>query len=227
VPLDSGDRISVERLSGALTNAVYVVTPPDGLTQPGRDGRKSLPTKVLLRVYGPQVDIDRENELNVLRRLARKKIGPRLLGTFQNGRFEQFFNATTLTPANLGEPETSKQIAKRMRELHDGIELLEEERDEGPGVWKNWDRWLEQAEKTVTALDKHIINGLQDSQRRPYAWMTRGLVCGAQWHVFKAMVDKYRKFLEDYYGDQSHIREKLVFSHNDVSIYISHGVNLP
>jgi choline kinase len=217
VPLDSGDLISVERLSGALTNAVYVVTPPKDL--PAEEGKKA-PTKVLLRIYGPQVDIDRENELSMLRRLARKKIGPRLLGTFLNGRFEQFFNAATLTPANLREPETSKQIAKRMRELHDGITLLDEERVEGPSVWKNWDRWVDQAAQRVTALDKHILEGRRGSIRKPGdAWKARGLVCGVEWAVFKATVDKYRKFLEKYYGDQKKIREKLVFAHNDVGCF--------
>ncbi|OIW30940.1 kinase-like protein [Coniochaeta ligniaria NRRL 30616] len=228
VPLDHGDLISVERLSGALTNAVYVVSPPADLQQlqppsSSEDGATKKPPpppkKVLLRIYGPQVDIDRDNELSVLRRLARKKIGPRLLGTFLNGRFEQFFNATTLTPASLREPETSKQIAKRMRELHDGVELTEEEEAEGPSVWKNWGRWLEQAERTVTALDRYILDSDEAEARRGGgggdAWKSRGLVCGAEWAVFKGAVDKYRRFLEEYYGGQQKIREKLVFAHND------------
>ncbi|KAK3392972.1 kinase-like domain-containing protein [Podospora didyma] len=217
VPLDSGDLISVERLSGALTNAVYVVSPPSESVLPREEGKKQ-PTKVLLRIYGPQVEhlIDRETELSVLRRLARKKIGPRLLGTFLNGRFEQFFNATTLTPADLRQPETSKQIAKRMRELHDGVDLLEEEKDQGPAVWKNWDKWLNQAEKTVMFLDKQIL-GPQDPIRTPAeAWRARGFVCGVEWSVFKGLVDKYRKFLGDYYGgDPKKIRQRLVFAHND------------
>ncbi|KAB5560091.1 kinase-like domain-containing protein [Coniochaeta sp. 2T2.1] len=214
VPLEAGDRISVERLSGALTNAVYVVSPPPDL--PAEEGKKP-PTKILLRIYGPQVDIDRDNELQVLRRLARKKIGPRLLGTFKNGRFEQFFNATTLTPANLREPETSKQIAKRMRELHDGVELLEEEKAEGPSVWKNWDRWVEQADRTVRALDKFILNSPASGVpgRGSDAWKSRGLVCGVEWESFKTAVDKIRKFLEEYYGGERKMREKLVFAHND------------
>lgn len=217
VPLESGDRISVERLSGALTNAVYVVSPPADLAPPVEEGKKP-PPKVLLRIYGPQVDIDRENELSVLRRLARKKIGPRLLGTFLNGRFEQFFNATTLTPESLREPETSRQIAKRMRELHDGIELLDEERLEGPSVWKNWDRWLEQAERTVVALDKYILNspGSLIPGRGSDAWKARGLVCGVEWAMFKTAVERCRKFLDECYGGRQNIREQLVFAHSDV-----------
>jgi choline kinase len=216
VPLDSGESISVERLSGALTNAVYVVSPPSESLLPREPGKKQ-PTKVLLRVYGPQVEhlIDRENELGVLKRLARKKIGPRLLGTFSNGRFEQYLNATALTAPVLREPDTSRQIAKRMRELHDGVELLKEEKDEGPGVWKNWDKWLSQVEKTVLFLDRQMLS---QSQNLPGGvWKSRGFVCGVQWPVFKALVDKYRKHLEAYYGSPKKIRDKLVFAHNDVS----------
>ena len=218
VPLDAGEAISVERLSGALTNAVYVVSPPTNLEVPP-DG-KPLPKKVLLRVYGPQVEhlIDRENELGVLRRLARKKIGPRLLGTFKNGRFEEFFNATTLTPSHLRDPDTSKLIAKRMRELHDGVELLESEKNDGPVVWKNWDRWLDQVEKTIMYCDEqivcdhhsHAVRGSRDS------WKARGYICGVEWPRFRAMVEKYRRFLDDYFGGQKKIREDLVFAHNDV-----------
>ncbi|KAK0749322.1 kinase-like domain-containing protein [Schizothecium vesticola] len=217
VPLDSGESIAVERLSGALTNAVYVVSPPEKSLLVARDGKKP-PKKILLRIYGPQVEhlIDRETELSVLRRLARKKIGPRLLGTFVNGRFEQFFNAVTLTPSHLREPETSKQIAKRMRELHDGISLLEEEKDGGPAVWNNWDKWLSQTEKTVQYLDEQILSRASGAARGAgHAWRSRGLVCGVEWPVFKAMVEKYREFVLKHYGGMDKIRSKLVFAHND------------
>ncbi|KAM7209672.1 choline kinase [Naviculisporaceae sp. PSN 640] len=218
VPLEGGEMISVERLSGALTNAVYVVSPPPESVLPPQEGKKQ-PKKVLLRIYGPQVEhlIDREKELGVLRRLARKKIGPRLLGTFLNGRFEQYFESTTLTPENLREPETSKQIAKRMRELHDGVELLEEEKDEGPNVLRNWDKWLDQVEKTVSFLDDQILSGDGSVSRGgpTDAWKADGFVCGVEWPVFKAAVEKYRKFLVKYYGSEKKLRERLVFAHND------------
>ncbi|ORY67613.1 kinase-like domain-containing protein [Pseudomassariella vexata] len=217
VPLDTGDTIDIERLSGALTNAVYVVTPPQELLN-NTEGGKKAPAKLLLRVYGPQVEniIDRDNELNVLKRLSRKKIGPRMLGTFENGRFEQFFNAITLTPAHLREPETSKQIAKRMRELHDGIELLEEEKDGGPAVFKNWDHWLDNTAKVVTYLDRKGRSGGLGPIRGPAdAWKERGLICGVEWAKFEQALDKYRKYLDDYYAGHKNLRDQLVFAHND------------
>ncbi|KAH8762071.1 kinase-like domain-containing protein [Diaporthe sp. PMI_573] len=217
VALDSGEDIQVERLSGALTNAVYVVTPPESIPPGDSEVVKKKPQKLLLRIYGPHVEnlIDRDNELSILKRLARKRIGPRMLGTFTNGRFEQFFNAVPLTPEEMRQAATSKQIAKRMRELHSGIELLEEERHGGPTLFKNWDSWVENVERRSHFLDSLVA---ANDAARPAGgsdtWKQAGFVCGVEWPKFKAMVDKYRDFLIQFYGSEG-IREKLVFAHND------------
>lgn len=226
VPMEMSNGITVKRLSGALTNAVYVVSPPEdlhdrldleesGITVPGP---RKPPPKLLLRIYGPQVEhlIDREAELAILRRLARKRIGPRLLGTFGNGRFEEFFYAQTLTPEDLRNPDTSRQIAKRMRELHDGIDLLDEEREAGPFVWRNWDKWVQRVEQVVSWLDEQIVKlepGAKPSGSE--AWKRRGFICGVPWKQFRAMVEKHRSWLVAQYGGSRHISEQLVFAHND------------
>jgi choline kinase len=222
IPLENGDDIEVERLSGALTNAVYVVFPPKTIPVPAHDAHappvsRRPPAKLLLRIYGPQVEhlIDRENELSILRRLARKKIGPRLLGTFLNGRFEEYFESTTLTARDLRVAETSKQIAKRMRELHDGIELLPSEREEGPFVWKNWDKWVERCEYVISFLDKQVLSGKVGPKAK-----ARGLVCGVEWPVFREVVERYRRLVVEHYGGVEGERKMLVFAHNDVSFYI-------
>lgn len=227
VPLDGGEMISVERLSGALTNAVYVVTPPkesdlvevnppSGTATP--TGKK-LPKKLLLRIYGPHVDqlIDRESELAVLHRLAKKKIGPRMLGTFTNGRFEEYFNASPLNPRDLRDPETSKQIAKRMRELHDGVELLESEREGGPNVWRNWDRWFTNVEKRASALDELLLSGEATPSGTIEGWRIRGHACGVSWPKFREIVGKYREHLDKFYGEGNLLKDRLTFAHNDVS----------
>lgn len=162
--------------------------------------------------------IDRESELQILRRLRRKKIGPSLLGTFTNGRFEQFYYAHTLTAADLRIPETSKQIAKRMRELHDGVELLEEERELGPYVWQNWDKWVERCEEVIPWLDGQINSGTQEPVKsRSEMWKKRGLVCGTEWADFRKTVEQYRRWLNEQYGGAASVKQELVFAHNDVS----------
>ena len=174
--------------------------------------------KLLLRIYGPQVEhlIDRESELQILCRLARKQIGPTLLGTFTNGRFEQYFHARTLTAQDLRNPDTSQQIAKRMRELHDGVDLLKEEREAGAFVWHNWDKWKERCEEVISWLDAQLIA----KQERPARskvddWMSKGLICGVEWSLFRQAVRDYRDWLNNHYGGEEAVKQGLVFAHND------------
>lgn len=178
----------------------------------------------MLRIYGPQVDhlIDREKELQILRRLGRKNIGPRVLGTFLNGRFEEFFEARPLTPKELRIPATARQIAKRMRELHDGIELLDEERDDGPMIFKNWDKWVDRCEQVTTWLDKEVESPQNELKAEAEPWRQRGFVCGVPWAAFRKAVDHYRSWLIASCGGLDEIKRQLVFAHNDVSSFSSY-----
>lgn len=223
IPIEKGDCIIVERLSGALTNAVYVVKPPKELPESDNTNStrpyvsKSRPTELLLRIYGPQVEhlIDREAELGVLRRLARKKIGPRLLGYFTNGRFEEYLHARTLEARDIREPETSKQIAKRMRELHDGIELLPSEREGGSQAFNSWNKWIDRCEVVMTWLDTLVRREAEGHEPPSKRYTRRGFVCGVEWPVFKKAYQKYRKMLVAECGGENAIRRRLVFAHND------------
>lgn len=222
--IDYGKHVRVERLSGALTNAVYVVKPPGDIelfNYTDDNGevikQKRLPKPLLLRIYGPQVEhlIDRENELMILRRLAAKNIGPKLLGYFSNGRFEEFLHAQTLTPEDLRDPSTSKQIAKRMKELHEGIDLLHTERNGGPFVFSNWDKWVDRVEKVISYLDSQVQETAEGKGNVPERYVRRGLICGVEWSRFKKAYNEYRQRLLEESGGPSHINEKLVFAHND------------
>jgi choline kinase len=217
VPLDQPDTINVERLSGALTNAVYVVSPSKNLTNVDEDNerpRKSKPRKLLLRIYGSQVDhlIDRESELQVLRRLSKKRIGPRLLGTFKNGRFEEFVNALALEPADLRIPEISRLIAKRVRELHDGIELQDSEIQAGPFVWQNINKWMARAERIVSWLESAVKEGSATLN----TLSVKNRFVGSDFTLFKQALQKYQLWLDQIYKGNEEIKERLVFAHNDV-----------
>jgi choline kinase len=219
VPMDRSDDVTVERLSGALTNSVYVVTPPIDIADESQSAienenmkpdRRARPRKLLLRIYGAQVEhlIDRESELAILRRLARKRIGPRMLGTFKNGRFEEHFNARPLTAEELRQPDCSRQIAKRMRELHDGIELLHSEVAAGPFVWQNIDKWMRRCER--------IVEWVEEDDATDAKKLSKDRVVGADFELFKDALNRYRKWLEEKYNGWDAIRERLVFAHNDV-----------
>ncbi|KAJ1951452.1 hypothetical protein FBU59_000142 [Linderina macrospora] len=134
-PID-GESVTVTRISGALTNCVYMVAVrPAPVASahssqvytwvreskgPRRANRTELPSKYLLRVYGVGVDemISRDKELYWLSQLSSLGFGPRLFGIFGNGRLEEFLESETLTKEDIKEPWTSKHIARRMCELH-------------------------------------------------------------------------------------------------------------
>jgi choline kinase len=121
-------------------------------------------------------------------------------------------------------PDTSKQIAKRMRELHDGVELLDREIEEGPFIWQNWDKWVSRCEEVITYLDKEISSGVDGAGE---AWRHRGLICGVEWKVFKTAIDNYRKWLDEFYREKGGVNQNLVFAHNDVciSVQVFPGMN--
>ncbi|PWW79803.1 kinase-like protein [Tuber magnatum] len=220
VQLDRFKDVTIERISGALTNAVYMVSPPQDIsassnltTALANDSQVSVTStrsakplaKLLLRIYGPQVShlIDRGTELSILRRLARKSIGPRLLGTFENGRFEEFFNATTLTKDDIRVPETSRHIAKRLKELHEGMELEDREREMGPVSWCNWYKWAPRTKRIMACLD--ATENLSQ----------KGYVCGCPWEKFEVAVERYKAWLYDRYGGEENMKKQMVFAHND------------
>ncbi|KAL4880954.1 kinase-like domain-containing protein [Aspergillus karnatakaensis] len=223
LPMELASEIDVVRLSGAMTNAVYKVSPPQNIPTPkAEDGSYTLvprrpPPKLLLRIYGPQVDhlIDREKELQILRRLGRKNIGPKVLGTFNNGRFEEYLDARPLTAKELRVPSIMKQIAKRMRELHEGIDLLDEEREGGPMVNHNWDKWVDRCEQVISWIDQEVTSEHNASKAASEPWRRRGYVCGVPWPTFRKAVEDYRKWLAVNSGGVHEIKRQLVFAHND------------
>lgn len=104
-----------------------------------------------------------------------------------------------------------------MRELHDGIELLDEERASGPFVWQNWDKCVDRAETIMTFVDRQTASGRRSSKvglgktSKPM-----GHVCGTTWSEFRKAVETYRKHLEREYGGNEKVNDQLTFSHNDV-----------
>lgn len=136
--------LSIRKASGSLTNAVYFVSCPLS---------PSIPT-ILLRIYGSSSGslIQRSRELHVLHVLSsRYRIGPRIYGTFSNGRIEEYFESVTLGRSDLRDEKMSRWIGARMAELH-SVEItgpLTVRAVEGKtweiGVKKNVKMWLPEA----------------------------------------------------------------------------------
>jgi len=153
--------IVVTKVSGALTNAVFFVSCPSALP--------SLQT-LLLRVYGPSSGllISRPRELHTLHILSsRYKIGPRVYGTFDNGRIEEYFDSVTLTSADIRDPQISRWIGARMAELHsvdvqavDSSTFSSNHDNCGMEVVANVRSWLGPAEEVLR------LPGISDATRQ-------------------------------------------------------------
>jgi choline kinase len=151
----SPEDIDIRKVSGALTNAVFFVSLP------------SIPTAktLLLRVYGSSSGslISRPRELHILHVLSsRYKIGPRVYGTFDNGRIEEFFDSVTLTSSDIRDPQISRWIAARMAELHCvDIEAVGGSADpQGYESLANVSSWLAPAEEVLA------LPGISDATRQ-------------------------------------------------------------
>ncbi|KAF3986392.1 hypothetical protein FT663_04909 [Candidozyma haemuli var. vulneris] len=188
------NNVVVTRISGALTNSIYKVELKDpAFTAPS----------LLLRVYGKNVDsiIDRDYELSILVKLSPKKIGPKLLGIFSNGRFEQFLEGfLTMTKSHVRSPVISQMIGRRMKDLHYKIELDDRDRaSDFPQAWIQIQKWLNVFEKTFLPLYKP--EEIADIVLLP-------------WDQFKQLVFTYRDWLFSKY-DSSRFSENYRFCHND------------
>jgi choline kinase len=159
-PQIAPEDIVVTKVSGALTNAVFFVS------------RSSAPSTqtLLLRVYGPSSGslISRPRELHTLHILSsRYKIGPRVYGTFDNGRIEEYFDSVTLTSTDIRDPQISRWIGARMAELHsvdvqavDDNSLSPNDDNSGMGFVANVRLWLGPAEEVLR------LSGISDATRQ-------------------------------------------------------------
>jgi len=127
------DLIKISKVSGSLTNAVFFVSCPS---------EPIIPT-LLLRIYGSSSGalISRPRELHTLHILSsRYRIGPRVYGTFGNGRVEEYFDSVTLVASDLRDENVSRWIGARMAELHCvDIEAIEETSPVTRGEGKGWE----------------------------------------------------------------------------------------
>jgi thiamine kinase-like enzyme len=112
--------------------------------------------RVLLRVYGVGCDqlVDRNQELVWLSILSRLGIGALLLGTFANGRVEQYLDCHTLTRDDIRVPQTSCQIARGLYELHAIAHTYPSDLNTMPEVWKNIAKWMPIVQSILPNLEK-------------------------------------------------------------------------
>ncbi|KIO21274.1 hypothetical protein M407DRAFT_80552, partial [Tulasnella calospora MUT 4182] len=166
---------------------------------------------VLVRIYGPSTStlVNRANELFTLYKLSSiYRIGPRVFGTFGNGRVEEFFDSRALTVDELMVPEISRWIGRKMAELHSvNIKEVIPYGDVGPSVsvLKNIQSWLPSARDVLEALEERVVPN-------DHPW--HGIVQTFDLNRLENEWKAYWAWLEGY--EKEHGESDRVFSHNDV-----------
>lgn len=130
-------QLGLKRISGAFTNAVFFAS------YKGSEALRTTvaaPPTVLLRVYGASSEalLSRRAELLILHTLSSLyEIGPHILGTFANGRVEEFYDCDPIQKEGMrdfgdreaymlpdgslvvkGREGQAHWVARRMNELH-------------------------------------------------------------------------------------------------------------
>jgi choline/ethanolamine kinase len=188
-PKSLQDNLHIERVSGAMTNAVFFVTV----------GNK----RMLLRVYGIGCEqiLDRNKELDWLSRLSQLNMGPKLLGTFGNGRFEEYLPSTTLTRNDLRL--YSKPIASRLHQLHSIVETFPPNTNETLEVWINIDKWY------TSLVQDRILDILAQKNA---SWQDQ-ISTQLDLQKLQQEIQQCKMIL-------SKNKSPIVFAHNDVSVIL-------
>jgi choline kinase len=192
------DSIKISKVSGSLTNAVFFVSCPSGPLMP----------TLLLRIYGPSSEalISRPRELHTLHILSsRYHIGPRVYGTFRNGRVEEYFDSVALSASDLRDENVSRWIGARMAELHCvDIEAIEETSPATQGEGKGWEIGAKKNVKAWLAPAREVLAlpAVTESSRREL-----------DLDVFMQQWETYMRWLTEF--EKSEGASKRVFAHND------------
>ncbi|THH18098.1 hypothetical protein EW146_g2826 [Bondarzewia mesenterica] len=189
--------LHIDKVSGSLTNAVFFVSSPLTSTR-----------TLLLRIYGPSSGslISRPRELHTLHVLSSSyHMGPRIYGTFDNGRVEEYFDSVTLSASDIRDDKISAYIGSRMAELH-GVDIAAIEKNTAPsqgtgtpwqiGAKKNVQSWL------PPARDVLAIPAIPNSVRKEL-----------DLDVFQTKWEKYMAWLDEF--ERREGSSKRVFCHND------------
>ncbi|XP_041366089.1 choline/ethanolamine kinase-like [Gigantopelta aegis] len=181
------DDIIVKRLSGGLTNYLYLCYLPSDV-----EIKPVEPRCVLLRVYGHVAKTSKEFVVHnsvVFAILSEKGLGPKLYGIYHDGRIEEYIPTKSLRRMDLQSPKVSQLIAQKLAQFH-GLDMP---------LCKE-PRWL-----------YHIINGWVHEIQNNFAENLQKCP-----EVMKLMSMNLEEELDCMMKILSQIESPVVFCHNDL-----------
>ncbi|GMR48040.1 hypothetical protein PMAYCL1PPCAC_18235 [Pristionchus mayeri] len=106
-------RFTIKQITGGMSNLLFLVQLCDSLSL-----KHSEPRRALLRIHC-QSDIDQLlSESVVFTLLSERKLGPRLLGVFPGGRFEQYIPSRPLQCLEISQHRFAREISGMLARVH-------------------------------------------------------------------------------------------------------------
>ncbi|KAI9140438.1 kinase-like domain-containing protein [Paraphysoderma sedebokerense] len=178
-----------------MTNCIFVVHGPFWY-----EGERRRKRRLLLRVYGVGTEqyFHREREIFWLDRLSKTGYGPKLLGVFTNGRFEEYLNCETLTKEDIRDPQISPLIASKLFDLHNMVNEFP------PSPTSTRDR-----AEIWGAINKYFYMAMNGVDELLTVYPERKQILDSvKFSEFGSLIDSLKTRLSD-------VGSPIVFSHND------------
>uniref|UniRef100_A0A6G1SFD7 Choline/ethanolamine kinase n=1 Tax=Aceria tosichella TaxID=561515 RepID=A0A6G1SFD7_9ACAR len=104
--------MSFAPISGGMSNQLFCCSLPDQIKLANGE-----PSQALLRLYGDR-NCDMTLQVQIFELLSKKDLGPKLYGSFDDGRLEEFLPASSLTCDELMNCDISSIIARKLATVH-------------------------------------------------------------------------------------------------------------
>lgn len=182
--------LKIEQLSGGISNLIFKISADNYDT-------------ILIRFYGKTMNIliDREEEIKIFKLMSNNKLGPKLLGYFDEGRIEQYIDSITLTNKTIIDHSVS--IIKKMKEIH-RLNYSEE-----LVCWNRLLKWINLLEKNYFAEYKNEINNLMNEFNNfpKDNYFLKKVFCHNDLLPTNILLDKYNKihFIDFEYAGNNYL----------------------
>jgi choline/ethanolamine kinase len=170
-------------ISGGMSNQLFCCSLPDHVKLVNGE-----PTQALLRLYGDR-NCDITLQVQIFELLSKKDLGPKLYGSFEDGRLEEFLPASSLTCDELMNHDISSIIARKlaavhslnvpnmdsnsswlMARFHEWLSFINEHKKQNPNQYTTQEQSSKVARKLMTIDFEKEINFLEqvlDGSRSP------------------------------------------------------------
>lgn len=212
--------ISVQQLSAAMTNMVFIVTVNASISpDPFEESAEKLalePESLLLRVYGRETWMfNREMEEKVASRLAMTGVIPAWHGVFGNGRIEEYLPNDHVSAVAFRSPPFQSKIVPRLASIHESLPAVLEATgwDAIDQYWDRLDLWISKSQDAFLSFVENK-NLLDDEHRQMFDEIASGNPFDSTtWSELKAAAMS--------------TASPLVFGHCDVGIFFLFSFSVP